>query len=283
MATRVDQDQPMRRTRFPLVARNLLIVLAVSLVIMGCLLEASRRFGESREPITVAPPPRWADIWPTDDAQIAKIAVAPPSRWTDMDHALFDIVLSDISDNPGFGLGGKGHQIVVGDRTTGADGKGLLEVVLSDLAVIKDHQYFVGGAYQIVVGDRASPHDSKRRLETVLEDRDKYFPEEIKADLMSRNPKGKKYSMAWYQPSNPNILVLDTGAIDDDSYSRQFPNARGYILPLLPGYSHDGRMASVVFICGPSLHGSLGYYLLRKVNGHWEIDLRIIYGRPHEG
>ena len=243
------------------------------------------------------------------------IELAPPSRWADSDHDLFDMVLSDISDHPGFGLGGRGRQIVVGDRTPGADGKGLLKDVLSDLILLDNRQFFTGGAFQIVIGDRTSGQDSQRMLmqvlenlfqivigdrtsgrdgqrmlKQVLENRDKFFPEEIKTDLMSRNSKGKKYSLARYQPSNPNILMQDPDSImqdldgiRDDSYKRRFPTARGYILPLLPGYSHDGRMASVLFICGPSLHGTLGYYLLRKVDGHWEITLRFVYGRPHQG
>jgi hypothetical protein len=39
----------------------------------------------------------------------------------------------------------------------------------------------------------------------------------------------------------------------------------------LPGYSRDGLTALVDFTFGPTPHGAVGFYLLKKVKGRWEI------------
>ncbi len=62
----------------------------------------------------------------------------------------------------------------------------------------------------------------------------------------------------------------------DLEFSSQFPKARGYVETLLPGYSRDGLAALVVFTFGPTAHGAVGYYLLRKVEGRWVIIERSI-------
>ena len=103
-----------------------------------------------------------------------RVRVATPPQWANTDHDLFDIVLSDLIENEEFNpaTGGRGvqkHQIVVGN-TSGT-------------------------------GFNRLPWDFDKWL------REKEIPPEIKADLLSRNSKHRKYFLARYRPSNPNILV----------------------------------------------------------------------------
>jgi len=178
------------------------------------------------------------------------IELAPQPRWANTDHDVFDVVLSDLLTNADFGPVGGGP---------------------------------AAKRFQIVVVDKTYGRVTNSRLHDVLGDQTKDVPAEVQADLVSRNPDRKGYSLAKYRPSTPDILVQDMRAVDQvNDFDRQFPSARGYVLPLLPGYSHDGRMAFFYFYFGPTLHGAAGYYLLRKVNGHWEIILHGFYRNPHE-
>ena len=163
----------------------------------------------------------------------------------------------------------------------------VFDVVISDLLTTADFDP-VGVSrgpkpYQIVFGDQTYGRVTSRRLTEVLGDRTKDVPAEIQADLVSRNPDSKGYLLARYRPSNPNILVRDMRGVDKFSkFDLQFPGAKGYVLPMLPGYSLDGRMALFYFYFGPTSHGAAGYYLLRKANGRWEIVLHGFYANPHE-
>ena len=73
------------------------------------------------------------------------------------------------------------------------------------------------------------------------------------------------------------IIVRGLSQIDTTlEFCFQFPKARGYVETLLPGYSRDGLTALVVFSFGPTVHGAVGYYLLRKVEGRRVIIERSI-------
>lgn len=175
------------------------------------------------------------------------IELAPPPLRANTDHDLFDIVLSDLIANdqfrPAGGGGTKKFQIVVSDQTPGA----------------------------------------ARNLEEALGEDIKDVPAELRADLVNRNRERTHYSLARYQPSNPDILFQDMRQVDRlFGFDRQFPNAVGFVVPLLPGYSRDGRMALFYFYYGPSLHGAAGYHLFRKVKGRWEIILKGFYRFPHD-
>jgi hypothetical protein len=65
-------------------------------------------------------------------------------------------------------------------------------------------------------------------------------------------------------------------------FDRQFPDAVGFVVPLLPGNSRDGRTALFYFYYGPNMHGASGLYLLRNVKGRWEIILKGFYQFPHD-
>lgn len=62
----------------------------------------------------------------------------------------------------------------------------------------------------------------------------------------------------------------------------RFPRARGCVRAHLPGYSRDGLTAIMRFGFGPTQHGAMGYYLLKKVGGRWEIIGRSIEYWPYE-
>jgi len=182
-------------------------------------------------------------LWATR-SHLVSIELARPPEWANTDDDLFDIVLLDLIDNKEFepATGGRGapkHQIVFG-RTT--------EVGFTKLPFDLD-QWF----------------------------REKKIPPDIREDLLSRNPRRTRHFLARYQPSNPKILVRDLSRIDQDlGFSAQFPDARGYVESMLPGYSRDGRKAVVLFSFGPTPHGASGCYLLVKANGRWEIKERLI-------
>jgi hypothetical protein len=164
---------------------------------------------------------------------------APAPRWANIDHEIFDIVLTDLIENQEFdpAVGGRGikkNQIVFGDTTS------------------------VGAGYQLV---------DAHYLKDV--------PLDLRHDLAARNPRRTRFSLAGYRPSNPDILVRDLRKVDQDfDFAADFPNARGYVESRLPGYSKDGQMVVVSFRFGPTAHGAIGYYLLKKVKGRWEIVRR---------
>lgn len=173
------------------------------------------------------------------------IEVAPPPRWANTDFDLFDVVFSDLNE---------------GWRSGEADPK----------------------KSRILV-DARTYRPNIDLLEDALGDRIKDVPEEIRADLVARNSRKGGYSLARYLPSNPDILVQDMDSRPRDvPFKDYYPGVRGYVFPTLPGYAHDGRMALVCF--GGSLstgRDTLGYYLLRKVKGRWEIILKGFYSVPH--
>ena len=91
-------------------------------------------------------------------------------------------------------------------------------------------------------------------------------------DWAERNPRGVRFVLSQYKPTDPRILVRDEGQVDFDlGFSDQFPKARGYVEAYLPAYSRDGQSALFRFSFGPTAHGARGCYLLRKVKGRWEI------------
>ncbi len=106
------------------------------------------------------------------------IELAPPPLRANTDHDLFDIVLSDLIANdqfrPAGGGGTKKFQIVVSDQTPGA----------------------------------------ARNLEEALGEDIKDVPAELRADLVNRNRERTHYSLARYQPSNPDILFQDMRQVE---------------------------------------------------------------------
>src|SRR5579885_1977554 len=116
------------------------------------------------------------------------------------------------------------------------------------------------------------------------------IPPEIRDDPMRRNPGHRRYVLDRCHPSSPNILVRDLRGVDSDlGCSAQFPDARGYVTPLLPGYSRDGGEAVFLFGFGPTPHGAVGFHRLRRANGRWEIARKrlgdydrylLVKGRP---
>jgi hypothetical protein len=171
------------------------------------------------------------------------VEVAPPPESSNPDHDIFDVVLSDLIDNEKFDSAvdssdfalPKKPQIVLADTTYGqVIGSGLLHL---------------------------DPDNTRREI-----------PPDIQDDLMRRNPKLRRYTLPHYHPSNPNILVRDLSKVDLDlGFAAQFPNARGYVEPFLPGYSRDGQTAYFRFFFGPPRRSAMGFYLLKKVKGRWEI------------
>jgi hypothetical protein len=102
----------------------------------------------------------------------------------------------------------------------------------------------------------------------------------MRNDLVRRNPREGHFSLVRYHPSNPTFLVRDLNRIDDLEFWAEYPDARGYVSPMLPGYSLDGLTACLFFRFGPTPHGALGCYLLRRVKGRWEVVWRNLRDFP---
>jgi hypothetical protein len=84
-------------------------------------------------------------------------------------------------------------------------------------------------------------------------------------------PVSAPFSLADYHPSSPNIAatVLSQSEMEWWPLSR-FPAACGAVIPILPGYSRNGKTAIFGFTFATGNGG--GYYLLKMVNGRWEIS-----------
>ncbi len=179
------------------------------------------------------------------------VGPAPPPESASPDHEIFDIVLLDLIDNEEFspmtgGRGVKKSQIVFGDTTAGWGG------------IMESSVYHIRNRNQKIPPD---VEDDLRRRNRV-----------------DRNTRGKRFSLAGYHPSNSNILLRALDQVDRDflTFGGQFPNARGYVYAVLPGYSRDGREAVILFAFGPNEHAAVGCYSLKRVNGRWEIVWREI-------
>ncbi len=168
-----------------------------------------------------------------------RLELAPSPDRANTDHDLFDILLTDLIENPEF------------STATLGDGLKKTEIVLG-LITMRGYTR----------GDRNL--DSWAREQEVEPD--------VVSDLIDRNPEGRRCSLALYRPSNPNILVRDIDQIDYGiDFRAPFPKGRGYVKTHLPGYSRDGQTALIRFWFGPTAHGAQGYYLLKKARGRWEI------------
>jgi hypothetical protein len=152
----------------------------------------------------------------------------------------------------------------------------ILDIVLRDLIGNKEFDPAVGGSAvgksQVVLDDFTFGGVSDELLSHLTTDPAKAIPSEPRADLVRRNRKGKRYSLKNYRPADSRIRRSDLSRVDlDVGFPNEFPAARGYVLPYLPGYSRDGRSAVFFLRFGPASHGAFGYYLLKRVAAHWEI------------
>jgi hypothetical protein len=171
---------------------------------------------------------------------------ALPPRWANTDHEIFDIVLADLIDNPAFNF-------TIGQSCTKKT--------------------------QIVCNERTIDHVAREYLSFDPWVRDNGIAADVQDDLVERNPKGRLFSLADYHPANPKIVVKAlTKSELHSGLGSEFPNACGYVLPHLPGYSKDGKTALFHFSLPPvGYHPGWGYYQLKKLGGRWEIIGKHIY------
>jgi hypothetical protein len=170
---------------------------------------------------------------------ILELKLPAPSTRVNVDHEIFDIVLSDLLRNEEFVQFGKDEkkQVILDSRSE--EGYGMKSVDDSDLK------------------------------ETLQE---KAIDPEIVEDFHARNARRIRFDLTGYKPSNPDILVQE---LKDPRLSR-FSLPR-WVQASLPAYSKDGTIALFRFGFGPSAHGAEGFYLLKKANGRWEIVERKLF------
>jgi hypothetical protein len=174
------------------------------------------------------------------------LEAAPPPTSANTDHDIFDIVLTDLINDPEFNF------------TIGGPLAKRTQIVMH--AVTKGHlrrEYFNFDKWPKENGT----------------------PEDVLDDIVARNPKGKQFALAGYQPSTPNITVTVLRQSElDDPFQPRYPSACGYVIPYLPGYSRDGTTALFLFRLPPlGYHPGWGCYLLKKTNGRWDIAKKRLY------
>jgi hypothetical protein len=119
------------------------------------------------------------------------------------------------------------------------------------------------------------------------------IPTDVRTNLQKRNSEvvpvpsyRHEYTLVrhrWtnYHPSNERILVRDISPFRRDvrgwsKFRNAYPDARGYVIAWLPGYSKDKKTALLHFLVGPSAHGAVGTYLLTSDGKKWAIKWRSI-------
>jgi hypothetical protein len=173
---------------------------------------------------------------------VEPITEPAPPKMVNVDHEIYDIVLSDLIENKEFNdsIGRpvpKLTKVVFIPRSAG-------HVTLESLGFFSSH---------MMQGGKIGP--------------------DVQASLAERNPRDRVFSIDDYRPSHPDILV---GSIDQFNGGR-YPAACGYVIPYLPGYSKDGQTAFFRFSIPPlGYHPGFGLYLLKRIKGRWEIVEREI-------
>ena len=172
-----------------------------------------------------------------------EIRLATPPQRANMDFDVFDAMLKDLIDNKDFA------------PATHASNIKKTEIFLDVLTT--------GGG-----GDYSS---LKRFVETR---KSRPVSLDLFEDFADRNPRKVRFSLVNYHPSSDGVLLRDLSknelALGMD-FSFVFPKTRGWLRVALPAYSIDGKQAIIFFEFGPTEHGAKGYYLLRKVDGRWEV------------
>jgi hypothetical protein len=179
-------------------------------------------------------------LWMTKPPKI-EVRRAPQPLRANVDHEIFDIVLSDLLVDDNFGPTAKSEE---------GKPKQIVLSALTEEGYPEDPES---------IGEQMGKFISDKKM-----DRD------VLHDSFDRNPPKVRFSLVDYRPSNPSILVRDL----KDNYRWSFHELNvgmGWVEVLLPGYSKDGQTALLRFGFGPTAHGAEGYYLLKKAKGHWEI------------
>lgn len=110
------------------------------------------------------------------------------------------------------------------------------------------------------------------------------IPADIKEDF-KRRCNEHSVSLADFKPANPNIIVDDIEDwIDemvepmkslDQVFRKHHPTAWGFVEPILPAYSKDGKKAFVIFGGGrDGDHGLYWFYMLAREGKRWKVQWR---------
>jgi hypothetical protein len=186
-------------------------------------------------------------LWCAAGCERREVSHAPrvrPAQLSSADAEIFDAVLPDLISNPDFdpAVGGRAvakRQIILDDTTIGGTAGQLVE--RSELTVTRAAR------------------------------------SQLRDNAVRRNPPGLRFRIASYQPADENVVVRNLSAVDLGlGFAEIFPDARGYVQPLLPAYTEDGRAAVFAFHFGPTPHAAVGCYLLTRDNGQWNVKQRWI-------
>jgi len=171
----------------------------------------------------LAPAPRHHDGW---------------NQSRNADHEIFDIVLSDLFNNPDF-YQNKRPKIILSDTTVGMP---------------------LGGLDQCPVNDEIIPFD-------IIEDLCNRNTVGKPYSLINYHPLNNHILLLNYS----NFMT------SDGSFRDGYADVRGFVKAALPGYSRDGQAALFRFAFGPTDHYNFGYYRLDRLDGGWRIVSRFLY------
>jgi hypothetical protein len=169
-------------------------------------------------------------------------------------------------------------------RNHKSDGE-IFDLVFTDLitntnfanAVVSDPTF---EKQQVVVDSASRRIVNQRGLESLYWNTRKTIPDDVQRDYVERNPIGPRQQLDWYSPADARIIVCDLSRfqLDEGEFMREYPSARGYVKPSLPGYSQSGTTAVLVFFFGPNgPHGDgIGVYQAELSDGRWKIASRFL-------
>jgi hypothetical protein len=155
----------------------------------------------------------------------------------------------------------------------------VLDAAMLDLVGNADFSPIVPGRaperQQIILDDVTFGGASPQLVETKSLTLTHAIRSQLRDDTLRRNPQGQRISIATFRPADRNVAVhaLNDGDLDIE-FTHRFPDARGYVQSLLPGFSKDGQTALFGFYFGPSRHGAFGVYILNSENGCWRVKQR---------
>jgi hypothetical protein len=179
---------------------------------------------------------------------IVEVRIAPQPLRANVDHEIFDIVLTDMGSS----------EFRDQAKATPSEPSKVIVSAYTEEGRPEDITEIRGKLGEWV-------KDGKIELDVIQ-------------NMNDRNPPRVRFSLSEYKPWHPRFVVKE---IKSGEYGYSFGGPgeiTDWFEPQLPGYSKDGQSAIIRFSFGPTPHGAVGYYLLKKVKGRWEIvDKELLY------
>src|SRR5262249_10982188 len=148
----------------------------------------------------------------------------------------------------------------------------IFEVVLADFSKRKEaHMYLSWPKRRVLILNDHSVEKSGMLWDAQLSsefDRKggKDLPLRLRRALQARNKRPIEFNDLKLAAKDVVVFHIKDEELGDSlgEFDKAYPNASGYVNAWLPGYSQDGKDAVLRFWFGPSAHGAISTYRLRK-------------------